>query len=227
MNQRDSKIYGAILIGSALLSLLAAAHHPSASSHDIASALRLLSREAGMIAGIHALLIALFLMELLGLYGFARLLGLARPLPAAGLILIGTGTMTMLGAAAINGFAAPHFASDMSGIAPADMRNAAMLLRLCWDLNQALASIGAFAWGAGLIAWSIDLARRAGLVRITGVVGLAASLVMVGALATGLLRLHVAGFIAVAALMSAWSIAAGLLMLTGRLAEEKVVPQPD
>jgi hypothetical protein len=227
MNQRDSRIYGTILLGSALLSLLAAMHHPSAASHDIASALRILADEAGVIAGIHAVLIALFLLELLGLYGFARSLGLARPLPAAGLILVGTGTMTMLGAAAINGFAVPNFASDLNGIAPADSRSLAMMLRLCWDVNQALASIGAVAWGAGLIAWSIDLARRDGLVRVTGFIGLAASLVMVGALATGFVRLHVTGFLIVTALISAWSVAVALLMLSGRLSESEVVPQPD
>jgi hypothetical protein len=227
MNQRDSRLYGAILLGSALLSLLAAMHHPSAASHDLASALRILADEAGMIAGIHGLLIALFLLELLGLYGFARSLDLARPLPAAGLILVGTGTMAMLGAAAINGFAVPAFASDLRGIAPADTRSAAMLLRMCWDVNQALASIGAVAWGAGLIAWSIDLARRTGMVRLTGLIGLAASVVMVGALATGLIRLHVTGFIIVTALISAWSVAVALLMLSGRLSESKVVPQPD
>jgi hypothetical protein len=137
---------------------------------------------------------------------------------AGGLLLVGVGFMAMIGAGAINGFAVPAFATDFRGIGPADARGAAMLLRLCWDLNQALASIGAVAWGLGLLAWSAELASREGAARLVGLLGGVAALVIAAGVGFGFIRLHVGGFIAVTALLSAWSVAAALLMLTGRLA---------
>ncbi|HEX5183228.1 MAG TPA: hypothetical protein VFW19_08770 [Allosphingosinicella sp.] len=218
MTERDQRIYGGLLLASALLSLLAAAHHPEIHAHDLATALRTLAGETRFILAVHGVLIALALAELIGFYGFARLLGPGRPLPAAGLIFMAVGMAAMVGAAAINGLAVPAFASDYRGLAPADMKAAAMLLRLCWDLNQALASIGALAWGAALLAWSVALAGRSGLVRATGLLGLVAGLAIIGGLLSGLIDLHVGGFIALVALMTAWSVATALLMLTGRLA---------
>jgi hypothetical protein len=218
MRTSDVKIYAWLLLGSALLSLLVAAHHPEAQTHDVATALRFLAGESGLITGVHGALLLLGGVELLGLYGVARLLGLARPLAAAGLILVGAGFMAMIGAAAINGFAVPAFAVDYRNLAPSDARAATMLLRLCWDLNQALAAIGAVAWGLGLLAWSAELARRDGPARLVGLLGGIAAVAIAGGVGFGFIRLHVGGFIGVTALLSAWSAAASLLMLTGRLA---------
>jgi hypothetical protein len=220
MRERDVKIYAGLLLGSALLSLLAAAHHPEVSAHDVPTALRALTAEKGLVLGVHAVLLFLGGLQLLGLYGFARLLGLARPLPAAGLVFFGAGTAAMVAAGAVNGFAVPAFAGDYPNITPAQIPAAAMLLRLCWQLNQAFASIGAVAWGIGLLFWSAELTRRAGLVRLVGLLGAAASLAVAGGVGFGLIRLHVGGFIAVMALLTAWSVAVGLLMLGGRLAPD-------
>jgi hypothetical protein len=217
MRERDGKIYAGLLLGSALLSLLVSAHHPEVAAHDLPTALRMLAAQKGMIVGVHGALILLGSIQLLGFYGFARLLGLARPLPAAGLIFVGGGTAAMLAAAAINGFAVPAFAVDYRNIAPVDVSAAAMLLRLCWQLNQAFASIGAVAWGVGLLFWSTALATRAGLVRVVGLLGGAAALAVAAGVGFGLVRLHVGGFIAVMAVMAAWSVAVALLMLSGRL----------
>jgi hypothetical protein len=217
MRERDTKIYAWLLLGSALLSLLAAAHHPEVHARDLPTALRILAAESRTIIGVHALLLLLMGAELLGFYGFARLLGLGRPLAAAGLVFVGAGSAAMMGAAAINGFAVPALAFDYQNIAPVDIRAVTAALRLSWQLNQAFAAIGAVAWGLGLLFWSIALAGRAGLVRVTGLAGGAAALAIAGGVGSGLIRLHVGGFIAVVALLSAWSVAAALLMLSGRL----------
>lgn len=217
MRERDKKIYGGLLMGSALLSLFAAAHHPEVGAQDLPTALRIVAAQRRSIGIVHGLLIFLGLIELLGLYGVARILGVTRPLPAAGLLLVGTGFVAMLGAGAINGFAVPALASDYHAITPADVSAAKMVLRLCWDLNQALASIGAVAWAAGLLAWSAELARRAGPARLVGLFGAAAALAVAGGVGFGPIRLDVGGFIAVTALLTAWCVAVALLMLTNRL----------
>lgn len=223
MRERDVKIYAGLLLGSALLSLLAAAHHPEVHSHDLPTALRMLAAQSELIVGVHALLLLLMGAELIGFYGFARLLGLDRPLTAAGLIFVGIGSVAMAGAGAVNGFAVPALAGDFRNISPDDVRAMTVALRLCWQLNQAFAAIGAVAWGLGLLFWSVELAGRAGLVRIVGLIGGLGALVIAGGVGFGLIRLHVGGFIAVVGLLTAWAVAAALLMLNGRLA----TPQPE
>jgi hypothetical protein len=217
MREGEVKIYGGVLLGSALLSLLAAAHHPEVRTHDLAAALQILADQGRLIAAVHAILLLLMGAQLIGFYGFARLLGLGRPLAAAGLVFVGAGSAAMLAAAAINGFAVPALASDYRALAPADAGAVTVALRLCWQLNQAFAAIGAVAWGLGLLAWSAELARRSGLTRIIGLLGGLAALAIAAGVGLGFVRLHVGGFIAVIALLTAWSVAAAGLMLSRRL----------
>ena len=219
--RRDTQIYGGLLLGCALLSMLVAAHHPTSGSHDLAAVMRALAARKGMIEGVHGGLLALFALQLVGFYGFARLLGLARPLPAAGLVLIAIGGMAMMAAGAINGFALPAFASTYPALLPGDVQAATAALRLCWALNQAMASIGAVAMGGAMLLWSLALAARTGWPRLVGALGIVAGAVIVGGISSGLLRLHVGGFIFFTLLFSSWGAAVALLMLTNRLGEPK------
>jgi hypothetical protein len=217
MSNRQNTVYAGLLLTSALLSLLAAAHHPEVRTHDLAAALQILADQRRLIAGVHAILLLLMGAQLVGFYGFARLLGLDRAAVAAGLLFVGAGSAAMLAAAAINGFAVPALAWDYRALALADASAMTVALRLCWQLNQAFAEIGAVAWGLGLLCWSAELARRPGLTRIVGLAGGLAALAIAAGVGSGSIRLHVGGFIAVIGLLTAWSVAAALLMLTGRL----------
>ncbi|MDB5691029.1 MAG: hypothetical protein JWO81_92 [Alphaproteobacteria bacterium] len=213
----ETRIYGGLLLGAALLSAFTAAHHPTTAVHALPAVLASLAAQAGLIAGIHGALLLIFVVELVGFYGFARRLGLARPLPAAGMILLGLGTAAMVGAAAINGFAVPAFAARYPNLQPGDAPAVVAMLRMSWALNQALASIGAVAWGGALLAWSAELTLRRGLLRAMGIGGIAIGAVIAGGIASAAIRLDVGGFILVTALMSAWAAGAALLMLSGRL----------
>jgi hypothetical protein len=216
-----TRTYGALLLACALLSLLVAAHHPGPEAHDAAGMLRALAARSGMIEGVHGALLAIFAIELAGWYGFARLLGIHRPLAAAGLILMGLGGVAMIAAGTINGFAVPSFASAYANASPADAAVAAKVLRLCWALNQALASLGAVAMGGAILLWSLALIGRGGSSRLVGLGGAIAALAIAGGIVSGLLHLHVGGFILFTALLSLWTAAVALLMLTGRL-EDRV-----
>jgi len=226
MSDRQNIVYAALLLTSALLSLLAAAHHPEVRTHDLQAALRILADQSRMIVGIHALLLLLMGAQLVGFYGFARLLGLDRVAVAAGLLFVGAGSAAMLAAAAVNGFAVPALASDYRTLSPADASAVTAALRLSWQLNQAFAAIGAVAWGLGLLFWSAELVCRPGLARIVGLVGGLAALAIAAGVGLGFIRLHVGGFIAVIALLTAWSVAAALLMLTGRLSPGRAPSSP-
>ncbi|MDB5721430.1 MAG: hypothetical protein JWP15_2048 [Alphaproteobacteria bacterium] len=216
-NEPANKVYGGMLVGSALLSVLGALHHPRVEVHEIGAVVRSLAGQATLIEGVHGALLAIFFVQYAGFYGFARRLGLGRPLIAGGWILLSLGTFAMASAAAINGFALPRFAADYAGLAPQDARAVVAVLKFSWALNQAWAQIGAIAWGGAILLWSIALVRMAGLARWLGFAGLGIALVLVGGLLGGLFSLDVAGFVLVTSLLAAWAIGAGLLLIAERV----------
>jgi hypothetical protein len=215
--RRDTKAYGGLLLGSALLSLFAAAHHPTAGTHKATEVLHALAVQRGPIEAVHGILLGLFALQLVGFYGFARMLGVRRPLPAGGLILMALGGGAMMVAGAINGFALPAFAATYPNPGPADVQAAIAGLRLSWALNQAMASVGAVAMAGAMLLWSIALATRTGWARLVGGAGVAAALVIIGGLVSGLFHLDVSGFILFMTLLSVWTGAVAMLILAGRL----------
>jgi hypothetical protein len=215
--RRASRLYGGLLLVSALLSMFVLAHHPITGAHDLAGMLRSLERQAAMIEAVHGSLILLFLIMLLGYCGFCRRLGLARPLVTAGLIAFCVGTFAMITAAMINGFAVPDFASAYQDPSPDRTAAVAATLRMSWALNQAMAGLGVIAWSAAILLWSAVLVRGPTWSRATGLFGMAAALAVAGALLGGWVTLEVGGFMAVVAVLTAWTLAAGALLATDRL----------
>jgi hypothetical protein len=205
-----------MLLGSALASVVGALYHPTVRAPDPASTLIAMAETAALNSGVHAFILSVIFVQLVGFYGFSARLGIHRPLVAAGLILFGLGTISGIAAAAINGFALPAFASAYGG-APPDQELARVVLRLCWALNQAWSAIGAVTWGAAIILWSVALAQERGTMRMVGVAGLIAGLSIAGGVATGLLELDVHGFLLMVALLALWSGTVGWQMLSGRL----------
>jgi len=212
-----AKAYGGLLLACALLTVVSVVGHPTVVARDARSLLEGLASQRGMIVGLHSILIALGLLQVVGFYGFSRLLGLAHPLVAAGLILFGFGIVGMINAAALNGFAAPAFAATFEAASPAQAEMAAVALKMSWSLNQAWDGIGSMAWCGAIVAWSLAMLGRGGLLRLVGLLGIVAALAIGGAIAAGLVRFNVGGFIATVSALAAWTIAVALLMLTGRM----------
>jgi hypothetical protein len=212
-----ARAYGGLLLACAMLTVLGVVGHPTLVANDASSLLEGLAGQRGPIVGLHSILIALGLLQVVGFYGFSRLLGPARPLVAAGLILFGFGVLGLINAAVLNGFAAPAFAAMLEGASAAEAEMAAVALKLNWSHNQAWDGIGSMAWCGAILCWSLAMLRRRGLPRLVGLLGLAAALAIGGAIAGGLVRFNVGGFMATVAALAAWSIAVALLMLTGRM----------
>jgi hypothetical protein len=212
----NQRVYGGLLIGFALLSVLGAAHHPVTGAHDLQGALRSLAG-SGMITGMHGFILAVFVMGFVGFCGFAQRLGLARPLALAGLVLMSLGVAAMISAGAINGFAVPAFAAHYEQLQPGEADAVQAMLRMSWAYNQAFASIGAALWGGALILWSAELVRRGGAARAVGLFGLIGGAALLIGLMTGLLALDVHGFLLITALLALWAAAIGALMLNRRL----------
>jgi hypothetical protein len=217
MNQqseaRSTQVYGGILLASALLSVLGALHHPSG-GHD--GGMDALARQAALVTFVHAALLAIFTGEYVGFYGLGRRLGFGRPSVAAGFILFSLGTVAMVCAGAINGFASPSYGLANAGGTPEQAQLATAVLRYGWAMNQAFAKIGAAGWGGGMLLLSLALLAHGGLARWLGGGGIVLGLALLAGLVSGLLRMDVAGFMLLTALLAVWAIAAAALMIAGK-----------
>lgn len=197
-HRNADRIAGSAMIGAAAMSLLAMAHHPT-SAHD------------GPIGGIvHGAMIAVMTVTFYGFAHFALRRGLARPAILAGLVAYAVSLFAHIGAAAINGFVVTALAGR--GIADHG------LFLLAWESNQALAKLGIFATAIAFALWALDFLRRPGLeAKAIGSLGLIAGLAPATLLATGAIRMDVAGAGLAYAAFAAWGVAVGQHLIRGRL----------
>lgn len=192
--ERGDRAGGIALIGAAGLSVLAMAHHPT-------------SVHAGAMLGIvHAAMILFAGMLAFGFTHFARRCGLARPAVLAGLVAYAIGTFASIGAATVNGFAAPALAADGATHAAFD---------ILWAVNQALAKLGVIAAGAAYVLWSIELWRRS---KVIALLGLLAGGVPALLLTGGWIGMRVNEALLIYAAQLAWAALVGWLLLRGGLA---------
>lgn len=138
--------------------------------------------------------------------------GAGRPLICAGLIAYAISLFAHIGAATINGFVVPALASPAAPPVDHD------LFRLAWHSNQALAKLGVYMTGAAYVLWSIDLLQDdSKAAKIVGALGLAAGGAPAVLLASGALRMDVAGAFVIYAAHMGWSAMVGLMMFRGAL----------
>jgi hypothetical protein len=187
---------GIALIGAAAASMLAMAHHPAS------------LRAGAMIAIVHGAMILFAGMMMFGFTHVARRRGLDRPAVLAGLVAYGIGIAATVGAATVNGFAAPALAAHGASHDAFDA---------LWFLNQALARLGVVATGAAYALWALDLWRRWKAVALLGLLaGGVPALLLLG----GWIDMHLGWAMLVYPAQVSWAALIGWLLLRGRLAPE-------
>jgi hypothetical protein len=187
---------GIALIGAAAASMLAMAHHPTS------------LRAGAMIAIVHGAMILFAGMMMFGFTHVARRRGLDRPAVLAGLVAYGIGIAATVGAATVNGFAAPALAAHGASHDAFDT---------LWFLNQALARLGVVATGAAYALWALDLWRRWKAVALLGLLaGGVPALLLLG----GWIDMHLGWAMLVYPAQVSWAALIGWLLLRGRLAPE-------
>ncbi len=186
---------GGALAAASLLSILVMAHHPTGQGHSNLNQL------------VHGAMMALVLVIFAGYARHAMLRGLGRFSILAALIVYGAGVVANLLAATINGFAAP--AAFEAGVS----RD---VLRLYWELNQALAYGGVYATSIAFAIWGLDLLHQRGLRRLVGVLGLIAGAVPLGLLASGAVTMNVAGAFVIYALHAGFGVILGADLMRTR-----------
>jgi hypothetical protein len=213
---------GLTLIVGSVLSVAAMTHHPSTAASGTAERLSEMTHEATLAGIVHGVLIALMLLVLWGLLRLAGILGWSSSRVQIGAIAYGAGVICMVGAATVSGFVVPGLAEHFVEAAPEIMESSLPVFRLCFEINQALAQIGAIAMSVGIFLWSWVLAAGAGYrrwVRGLGGLGLVVGTLPVLGLLSGSLHLDVHGMLAVLLAQAGWTICIGAWML--RLAREQ------
>ncbi len=202
------RLAGGLLSATALLSMLAMAHHPHA--HGGGDPLAALARIAGIAAAMHGVLLVLLVAMAALLQEFAVARVHRRALARSGSLVFALGAGALLLAGLVNGFAVPAMALSVGG-APAGAEWKPVL-RFAWQLNQAAAGFGVLAWAAATLLWSTDLVRRTGFARWLGGYGLLAGAVVLGAVASHAVAMDVRGFGAVLFALALWTCGAGVLL---------------
>ena len=192
-NRDGDRATGIALIGAAGLSMLAMAHHPTS------------LRAGAMIGIVHGAMILFAGMMAYGFTHFARRRGLERPAVLAGLVAYAIAIGADIGAATINGFAAPALAAHGASHDAFDT---------LWFLNQALATLGVVAAGAAYALWSLNLWRQW---KAVALLGLLAGPLPALLLLAGWIDMHLHWAIMVYAAQAVWAALIGWLLLSGRL----------
>jgi hypothetical protein len=209
-------VAGGILVLCSLVAIVSVAHHPSVGhARSRADVLAQIIALQGPDHTVHAIVLAAAAGMLFGLVVFAQRLGLQRQTVSAGLVAYALGTATVLFAGLLDGFAIPSVAVAYAG-RPDGAAGALQLITLCAILIQVCTKFWLFATSAAVGLWSFPLLRAHGMLRAIGVLGIAASvLIIAGTAMSATVNAHTLG--ALMLLQAIWTIAIGVLMIRGDL----------
>jgi hypothetical protein len=191
----DDRVAGMALAAISLLSVVAMAHHPTGTGHP------------GLARIVHGALIVFVLVAFAGYIRLLLRLGLDRFANLAALVAYGMGAIANVFAAVINGFVVGALVSHDAS---------ADVMRLCRELNQALAFGAVYATAFAFLVWSLALVRQKGFARLVGLVGLAASCAPAALLASAAVTMNVAGAFVIYLLQAVFGILAGALLAVQR-----------
>jgi hypothetical protein len=212
-----ARVAGITLIVATLATIPAVAHHPSITrAHDAADVLRRMVALRVADEAVHAVVIAITAALLFGFAAYAARRGPARPLVLAGLVAYALGSVTVIGAGAIDGFIIPGIAARYVGATGPQIAIAVQMITAAAIAIQVLTKIWLIATACAVIAWSADLAHERGIVRGAAVAGFVTSAAVVAVAAfAGYVNPHVLGIVVL--VQSLWNVGIGVLLVRGDL----------
>jgi hypothetical protein len=170
----SARLVGCLMIGAALLAVLAMAHHPDASG------------STALARAVHGGLLVLSLFLLAGFWMVSEKVGLGLVRVKMAMVAYTWGVFSVCIAGTVNGFVVPA----LMDAGPIDEG----LSRFAWELNQSLAYGSAYAVAVASVLWGAALVRRPGvLARVMGAAGLLTGAIPAALLATDVLDMHITG----------------------------------
>lgn len=213
-HSNSTRAAGAVLLGLCALALLFIAHHPTLGTPGYDTLAEEAAAESGLNGIVHGMLIVITAGFFVCLAMFAELLNRNYFLTRAGLLVFGIATLTMIGAALVSGFIVPETAGKLLSAGMASEFEP--ILRMLGATNQVLAETGVIAYGAGMLLWAARMVRMSGFARISGLAGIAGGIVLAGGILSGQLQLNIPGMTLALAIMCAWFVTAGFVMISRR-----------
>lgn len=209
----DQRPFGICLAITASLMVFGMMHHPSAHGDTRQEILQSMADMSRLSAVVHGGMIILMVAAVAALWGFSRALGLHRLFTAHGFMNYLFGSVAMLAAGMINGFAISNFASHFVGDADANPDALMPIIVMASAVSGIAAQIGTLLWSLGVLSWSVELLCRDGANRALGALGVIIGAAPIALLLSGNLELHVHGFLSVVAAQALWLIAIAVQMI--------------
>lgn len=213
----NGRLFGAFLLGTAILTTVALTHHPSFGSHQPADVAKALAAGSALNEVFHAFMIVMLGVLYLGLVGYSRRRGLESPLVLAALIAATVGLAAETGAALVDGFFISVFGAHIASGNPALVDQGMQVIAAAAVVLQILAKFGLITLSAAMVLWSIQLFDRDRAHIALGILGCVAgtlTIVLTSTVATTLNPHNVALVYGTQAL---WYAIAGVLMIQRRL----------
>lgn len=151
---KDLKITALVLLVFTLLSMLLIFFHPTVGEENVDAQIAEIVSEAALNQSVHGILILCSLVFFAcSRYGLAALFGNSLLFSISSLAFL-VGSLSMTGAALVNGFIFPNSIIWLSNESTISHEMYALLGSFSWTSNQALAHLGAFGWLTGIGGWS-------------------------------------------------------------------------
>lgn len=158
-SDRSDRAVGALLVASAVLTVVAMAHHPSG------------VQGGNLVYLVHGAMVVLLSVMFFGFCYYSLRRGLDRPLILAALVAYLLSYFAHVVAGTINGFVVPALSEQGPDIPHA-------IFVFAWESNQAFARLGTAATAVAFGLWGFDLLRRGDVVsRLVGGFGIVAGVV--------------------------------------------------
>jgi len=191
----DDRTAGAALALASILVVAVMAHHPS-------------NFESELGRPVHAAMIILIVVSWAGYARLAGRFGLHRFSVLFSLAVYTVASLANVLAGTINGFVTP---------ALKELNVSGDVLRMCWEINQAMAFGAVYATGAAISIWSVQLLRVGGAERIIGMGGIGIGAATAVLLFSGTLSMDVAGALVIYALEALFGLLAAAVLWRSRL----------
>ena len=205
-----SRIVGAILLATAIASIVLLLNHPAESATDFAGLLKEEAANQMTNALVHGGFSVVLVLQLACYAIFSRRLGWRRDLVIAGLVFFGIGAALQTASLIVDGLVIPQLAARYLAKPPEQLPFARALFALCGTAIQFLMPMGLFWQGAGVTAWgaaTIRFAHGSGAVGV--LIGLAVAGGIIASAVTGQMMLMMLAIVGLAL----WAAIAGVVML--------------
>jgi hypothetical protein len=214
----SERLGGSFLIGYALFSLVAIAHHPQVSAKlDDATTFARITALSKTDEIMHGIMIALLLLLAFGLIVLARSRGLERSAITGALLCGVVGTAAAAVAGTTDGFWLPWYAGRMAGADPTHLAIGVQLVTAASIMIQVASKIGLVGIATAIVLFSVDFFdddRNHGLL---GGYGVFAGIGVIVLLATFASRLTPHTLLAPMLIQTIWLVIVGALLARGQM----------